>query len=98
MRLSGTKRAGARSQKSSLHILPAAAVRQQEAPRIFDTTEEDEYDTGEQHQSEPTSGCFPMGWLKTRTDFLAEEKDFTRVRDDLSRRRRELPWERVEKN
>lgn len=24
-------------------------------------------------------------WLKARTDFLAEEKDFTRLRDDLSR-------------
>jgi predicted dithiol-disulfide oxidoreductase (DUF899 family) len=37
-------------------------------------------------------------WLSARTAFLAEEKEFTRRRDDLSRRRRELPWERVEKS
>jgi predicted dithiol-disulfide oxidoreductase (DUF899 family) len=37
-------------------------------------------------------------WLKARSAFLAKEKEFTRLRDDLSRQRRELPWERVEKN
>ena len=37
-------------------------------------------------------------WLKARTAFLAKEKEFTRLRDDLSRQRRELPWEPVEKN
>lgn len=37
-------------------------------------------------------------WLRARTDFLAKEKEFTRLRDDLSRQRRELPWERVEKS
>jgi predicted dithiol-disulfide oxidoreductase (DUF899 family) len=36
-------------------------------------------------------------WLKARTAFLEKEKEFTRLRDDLSRGRRELPWERVEK-
>jgi predicted dithiol-disulfide oxidoreductase (DUF899 family) len=36
-------------------------------------------------------------WLKERTAFLEKEKEFTRLRDDLSRGRRELPWERVEK-
>ena len=35
-------------------------------------------------------------WLAARTAFLAEEKKFSRVRDDLNRKRRELPWERVE--
>jgi predicted dithiol-disulfide oxidoreductase (DUF899 family) len=29
--------------------------------------------------------------------WLAKEKEFTRLRDELSRRRRELPWELVEK-
>jgi predicted dithiol-disulfide oxidoreductase (DUF899 family) len=36
-------------------------------------------------------------WLAARTAFLAEEKRFTRLRDELSRQRRELPWERVDK-
>jgi predicted dithiol-disulfide oxidoreductase (DUF899 family) len=36
-------------------------------------------------------------WLSARTAFLAKEKEFTRRRDDLSRQRRELPWEKVEK-
>jgi predicted dithiol-disulfide oxidoreductase (DUF899 family) len=36
-------------------------------------------------------------WLSTRTAFLAKEKEFTRLRDELNRRRRELPWEIVEK-
>jgi predicted dithiol-disulfide oxidoreductase (DUF899 family) len=37
-------------------------------------------------------------WLSARTAFLAREKEFTRLRDDLSRQRRELPWERVDKS
>jgi predicted dithiol-disulfide oxidoreductase (DUF899 family) len=37
-------------------------------------------------------------WLKARLAHLADEKEFTRRRDELSRQRRELPWERVEKN
>jgi predicted dithiol-disulfide oxidoreductase (DUF899 family) len=36
-------------------------------------------------------------WLSARTALLAKEKEFTRMRDELSRERRELPWERVEK-
>jgi predicted dithiol-disulfide oxidoreductase (DUF899 family) len=36
-------------------------------------------------------------WLASRVAFLAKEKDFTRLRDQLSRERRELPWERVER-
>jgi len=37
-------------------------------------------------------------WLKARRAHLAAEKEFTRRRDELSRQRRELPWEKVEKN
>ncbi|MGC1299549.1 MAG: thioredoxin family protein [Alloacidobacterium sp.] len=37
-------------------------------------------------------------WLGARKAFLAEEKKLTRLRDELSRKRRELPWVRVEKN
>ncbi len=36
-------------------------------------------------------------WLKARKAFLAKEKQFTRLRDELSAQRRKLPWERVEK-
>jgi predicted dithiol-disulfide oxidoreductase (DUF899 family) len=37
-------------------------------------------------------------WIAARKAYLAEEKAFTRARDELSRKRRALPWERVEKN
>jgi predicted dithiol-disulfide oxidoreductase (DUF899 family) len=36
-------------------------------------------------------------WLKARMAHLAAEKELTRKRDELSRQRRELPWEKVEK-
>jgi predicted dithiol-disulfide oxidoreductase (DUF899 family) len=36
-------------------------------------------------------------WLAARKQLLAEEKEFTRLRDRLSQRRRDLPWEAVEK-
>jgi predicted dithiol-disulfide oxidoreductase (DUF899 family) len=36
-------------------------------------------------------------WLAARSAFLTTEKEFTRERDKLSRQRRELPWEKVEK-
>ena len=36
-------------------------------------------------------------WLAARKELLSKEKKFTRLRDELSRQRRELPWEKVEK-
>jgi len=36
-------------------------------------------------------------WLAASRELLAKEKEFTRLRDELSRERRALPWERVEK-
>ena len=36
-------------------------------------------------------------WLSARTAFLASEKEFTRLRDELSQQRRALPWEKVDK-
>jgi predicted dithiol-disulfide oxidoreductase (DUF899 family)/uncharacterized damage-inducible protein DinB len=36
-------------------------------------------------------------WLAARKELLAKEKEFTRLRDELSRRRREMPWEKVDK-
>jgi predicted dithiol-disulfide oxidoreductase (DUF899 family) len=40
----------------------------------------------------------PAEWLAARKQFLTKEKEFTQLRDELSRQRRELPWEQVEKN
>lgn len=37
-------------------------------------------------------------WLDARKQYLAQEKEFTRIRDELSRQRRALPWEPVVKN
>jgi len=37
-------------------------------------------------------------WLEARKELLAEEKKFTRQRDALSAKRREMPWVKVEKN
>jgi predicted dithiol-disulfide oxidoreductase (DUF899 family) len=37
-------------------------------------------------------------WLAARRAHLVEEKAFSRARDALSRKRRELPWEKVDKN
>jgi predicted dithiol-disulfide oxidoreductase (DUF899 family) len=39
----------------------------------------------------------PQEWLAARRQLLEKEKAFTRARDELSRERREQPWERVEK-
>jgi predicted dithiol-disulfide oxidoreductase (DUF899 family) len=36
-------------------------------------------------------------WVEERKALLAKEKEFTLLRDELSRQRRELPWVRVEK-
>jgi len=36
-------------------------------------------------------------WIAERTALLGKEKEFTRLRDDLTRQRMELPWEKVEK-
>jgi predicted dithiol-disulfide oxidoreductase (DUF899 family) len=37
-------------------------------------------------------------WLAARKAHLVREKEFTRLRDQLSAERRELPWVKVEKN
>jgi predicted dithiol-disulfide oxidoreductase (DUF899 family) len=39
----------------------------------------------------------PDQWLEARRQLLAKEKEFTRLRDQLAQQRRELPWERVDK-
>ena len=37
-------------------------------------------------------------WVSARKKHLAKEKEFTHIRDQLSRERRELPWEVVDKD
>jgi predicted dithiol-disulfide oxidoreductase (DUF899 family) len=37
-------------------------------------------------------------WLAARTALLAREKEFTRLRDELTEQRRALPWVKVEKS
>jgi predicted dithiol-disulfide oxidoreductase (DUF899 family) len=37
------------------------------------------------------------GWIEARKRFLVKEKEFTRLRDQLSLQRRDLPWEAVDR-
>ncbi len=37
-------------------------------------------------------------WIPARRALLAKEKEFTRLRDELSQARRDLPWEPIEKD
>ena len=37
-------------------------------------------------------------WLAARRRLLDEEKEFTRLRDELSRKRRAIPWLRIDKD
>ena len=39
----------------------------------------------------------PAEWLAARKELLKKEREFTHLRDELSRQRRELPWESVVK-
>ena len=51
----------------------------------------------EMKKAAPPKVVSPNEWLAARTEFLQKEKEFTRLRDELSRQRRQLPWEKVEK-
>ena len=48
-------------------------------------------------KTQTTNVVPPAKWLEARKELLKKEKEFTRLRDELSRQRRELPWEKVEK-
>jgi len=37
-------------------------------------------------------------WIAARKAYLAEEKAFSKTRDALAKKRRQLPWEKIEKN
>jgi predicted dithiol-disulfide oxidoreductase (DUF899 family) len=47
--------------------------------------------------AEPHGVVSQLDWLEARKQLLIKEKEFTRLRDELSQQRRDLPWERVEK-
>ncbi len=40
----------------------------------------------------------PSEWLKARKDLLKKEKEFTILHDQLSQKRRDLPWVQVDKD
>jgi predicted dithiol-disulfide oxidoreductase (DUF899 family) len=48
-------------------------------------------------RKETSAVVSPAEWLVARKQLLRKEKEFTRLRDDISRQRRELPWEKVDK-
>ena len=35
----------------------------------------------------------PNEWITSRKELLRKENEFTKLRDELSRQRRELPWD-----
>ena len=39
----------------------------------------------------------PAEWLSARKELLAKEKAFSKMREELSRQRLDLPWEKVAK-
>jgi predicted dithiol-disulfide oxidoreductase (DUF899 family) len=47
---------------------------------------------------DPTKVVQSAEWLAARKELLRKEKEFSRLRDELSRQRRALPWEKVDKN
>jgi len=46
---------------------------------------------------EPASVVDRATWLTARRELLTQEKELTRLRDELSRKRRAMPWVRIEK-
>ena len=48
--------------------------------------------------TEPHEVVSSERWLEARRRLLAKEKEFTRLRDELSRERRALPWEAVDQD
>jgi predicted dithiol-disulfide oxidoreductase (DUF899 family) len=40
----------------------------------------------------------PEQWLEARRELLQKEKEFSKLRDELARSRRELPWVKVDKS
>ena len=51
----------------------------------------------DESEVDPSKVVSEAEWLVARKDLLTREKELTRLRDDVSRHRRELPWVRVKK-
>ena len=51
----------------------------------------------EKSDTNPSKLVSEAEWLVARKDLLTREKELTRLRDEVSRHRRELPWVKVEK-
>src|SRR6266851_2947168 len=51
----------------------------------------------ESHKTESHKIVSRDEWIAARKQHLAKEKEFTRLRDQLSAQRRDLPWVRVDK-
>ena len=49
-------------------------------------------------ETNPSKVVSEAEWLVARKDLLTREKELTRLRDEVSRHRRELPWVKVEKH
>ena len=69
---------------------------------IFEQTKQDKMKTEtlepKTNKSEINPRVVPEPeWLVARKDLLTREKELTRLRDEVSRHRRELPWVKVEK-
>jgi predicted dithiol-disulfide oxidoreductase (DUF899 family) len=52
----------------------------------------------DQSEINPAKVVSEAEWLVARKDLLSREKELTRLRDEVSRHRRELPWVKVEKD
>ncbi len=48
-------------------------------------------------EANPSKVVSEAEWLVARKDLLMREKELTRLRDEVSRHRRELPWVKVDK-
>jgi predicted dithiol-disulfide oxidoreductase (DUF899 family) len=51
----------------------------------------------DKNEVNPSKVVSEAEWLVARKDLLTREKELTRLRDEVSRHRRELPWVKVEK-
>ena len=48
-------------------------------------------------ETNPSKVVSEAEWLVARKDLLTREKELTRLRDEVSRHRRELPWVKIDK-
>ena len=73
---------------------PTEIIRQTKQDKMKIETLEIKTDKSEVNPSKVVSEA---EWLVARKDLLTREKDLTRLRDEVSRHRRELPWVKVKK-